>query len=71
MTLLAFAMFNGLLLCAAFTDVRSFRIPNPISAMLALAGVLFHPPGSVGEFLVRLASVLTVALVVDSCGCGG
>src|SRR5205823_1157628 len=39
-TPVAFAAFNVVLLCAAVSDLRRYRIPNALPALLALAAVV-------------------------------
>jgi prepilin peptidase CpaA len=67
MTLAAVIAFNGLLLCAVGSDIRSYRIPNAIPLLLAFAGPWFAPPATLAEAAARAAAiglmgVLTVAL---------
>ena len=63
MTPVAFAAFNVVLLCAAVSDLRRYRIPNALPALLALAGVVLAWPHSPAEALSRAGSLLLVALV--------
>ena len=63
MSLAAFVFFNGLLLVAAVYDLRSFRIPNQLSLVLAAAAVPLSPPASAEEAIGRLATVTIIGLV--------
>lgn len=63
MSPLAFLAFNGLLGCAAAIDLRTFRIPNWLPVLVAIAGVALNLPVSLGECLDRAAAVLIVAVV--------
>ena len=63
MTLIGFVVFNATLLAAAAWDVRSFRIPNALPAILAASALLLHPPASLADALGRLAVFTGVALL--------
>ena len=63
MSLAAFVFFNGLLLVAAVYDLRSFRIPNQLSLVMAAAAVPLSPPASAEEAIGRLATVAIIGLV--------
>jgi prepilin peptidase CpaA len=59
--LLAYLWFNAVLCLAAVSDVRSFRIPNLLSVLLALGAVAVHAPADWAEALSRLGSLLMVS----------
>jgi prepilin peptidase CpaA len=59
----AFIAFNVLLVCAAICDLRSYRIPNALPALLALSGLLLAPPETLAEAASRAGSVALVAAV--------
>lgn len=52
--------FSGLLAAAAVSDVARYRIPNWLTATLAMAAVILVFPGSPGEALARAASFALV-----------
>lgn len=60
---LSFVLFDGLLLLAAASDVRRYRIPNALSALLALGGLLLAFPATPGEALSRCGSFATLGLI--------
>jgi len=62
MSWLAFLAFNGLLGCAAATDLRTFRIPNALPLLVAAAGLVLHLPLTPGEWLDRAAAVALVGI---------
>jgi prepilin peptidase CpaA len=56
----AFLVFNTVLLVAAASDLRRYRIPNVLPALLAIASLLLAPPHGVDEALSRAGSVALV-----------
>lgn len=63
MSLLSLVAFNSLLWCAAATDLRSFRIPNALPLLVALAGLALHLPAGPGELLDRGVAMLVIGAV--------
>ena len=63
MTLFSLVAFNGLLLCAAVSDVTRYRIPNLLPALLALSGLVLAMPFSLDAALSRAASLGLVAVI--------
>lgn len=59
----AFVAFNAVLVCAAICDLRSYRIPNALPALLALSGLLLAPPETLAEAASRAGSVALVGAV--------
>ena len=57
---LAWVAFAGLTGCAAIADIRTYRVPNAIPLLLALAVVLF-PPTTLEAGLDRAGALLVVA----------
>lgn len=66
MSLVAFLAFNAVLLCAAVSDMRHYRIPNLLPAMLAVAGLVLAAPHSLAEALSRTGSLALVSLIVGA-----
>jgi prepilin peptidase CpaA len=62
MSWLAFLAFNGLLGCAAASDLRTFRIPNVLPLLVAAAGLVLHLPLTPAEWLDRGAAVVLVGV---------
>ncbi|WP_395670233.1 prepilin peptidase [Phenylobacterium sp.] len=62
MTPVALVVFNAILAAAAISDVRSYRIPNALPALLAAAALLLAPPDGLGDLVSRLATVAIVGL---------
>lgn len=60
MSLLASLFFAAALIAAAVSDLRSFRIPNVLPAVLALGALVLAAPETGGEWASRLTSVLAV-----------
>lgn len=63
MSLAALLAFNAVLLCAAAADVRHYRIPNLLPALLAIAGLVLAAPHSLGEALSRTGSLALVGVI--------
>ena len=63
MSVVAFVVFNGLLLCAAISDIRRFRIPNAVAAAVLLSALVCALPSSMAETLSRGASLVLVASI--------
>lgn len=66
MTLAPLLAFNAILLCAAASDIRDYRIPNLLPALLAIAGVTLAAPHSLGEALSRSGSLALVSLIAGA-----
>ena len=66
MSLFALLTFDALLLLAAVSDVRSFRIPNAISLLVAAGALLLAFPASPGEALSRAASLGLVGVITGA-----
>jgi Flp pilus assembly protein protease CpaA len=64
--LYALVTFNGLLWCAAVSDLRTFRIPNLLPALLAFCGVALAFPASPAEALSRTLSFLAITAVAGA-----
>lgn len=60
MSLWASLFFGAVLIAAAISDLRSFRIPNVLPIVLALGAVVLATPGTGGEWISRFCSVLAV-----------
>lgn len=75
MTLAAILTFNAILLCAAASDVRCYRIPNVLPALLAIAGLVLAFPASLDDALSRAGSLAIVSLITGALWlrglCGG
>jgi prepilin peptidase CpaA len=56
--------FDALLLAAAASDVRRYRIPNVLPVALAAAGLVLAFPATPAEALSRAASFAVVSVVV-------
>ncbi|CAN7383092.1 prepilin peptidase [Phenylobacterium sp. LjRoot225] len=66
MSLIALLAFNAVLLCAAVSDVRHYRIPNLAPALLAIAGLVLAAPHSIGEALSRGGSLAVISLIAGA-----
>jgi prepilin peptidase CpaA len=62
----AFLVFNAVLLCAAVSDLRRYRIPNLLPALLAIGSLLLAPPHGLDEALSRAGSVALVGAVAGA-----
>ncbi|MBC6982414.1 prepilin peptidase [Caulobacter sp. 17J80-11] len=60
MSIWASLYFGAVLIVAAISDVRSFRIPNVLPAILALGALVLATPETGGEWASRFTSVLAV-----------
>jgi prepilin peptidase CpaA len=63
MTIFGFAAFNAILLCAAVSDARRYRIPNALPALLAMAGLVLAFPQTLSEGFGRAATAALFALL--------
>jgi prepilin peptidase CpaA len=63
MTPAAIVAFNGVLFCAAASDLRRYRIPNILPALLALAALALAFPATAEAAMSRAASVAMVSLI--------
>lgn len=66
MPLPAFIAFNGLLLCAALSDLWRYRIPNALPSLLALSGLILAFPHSPVEAASRAGSAAIVSAVAGA-----
>jgi prepilin peptidase CpaA len=64
--LYALVTFNGLLWCAAASDLRSFRIPNVLPALLALCALALAFPPSPAEGLIRICSLVAITAIAGA-----
>lgn len=71
MSPVAFLAFNAVLLLAAASDVRHYRIPNLLPLLLAAGALLLDFPASLGDALSRAASVAIVAPIGGGLWRGG
>jgi prepilin peptidase CpaA len=62
----ALLAFDAVLLTAAGCDLQSYRIPNALPALLALAGLTLAFPASPAEALSRAAALGVVVLVAGA-----
>jgi len=60
---IGFVAFNGLLLAAAASDLRTMRIPNLLPMMLAIGALLLDPPGAWSEALSRLTVAALIGVI--------